>query len=73
MEYYCLPGMTTGGCVATNPNAYIDGTGNLVIQAIKMGTSTAANSGSWTSARLKTQGLQEFQYGRVEAKMSLPT
>jgi beta-glucanase (GH16 family) len=74
VEYYCSPVMTTGGCVATNPNAYLDGTGDLVIQAIKTGTSTAANSGSWTSARLKTQGqgLEEFQYGRVEAKMSLP-
>jgi len=75
VEYYCSPGMTTGGCVGSNSNAYnayIDGNGYLVIQAIKTGTSTAANSGSWTSARLKTQGLQEFQYGRVEAKMSLP-
>lgn len=73
VEYYCSPGMTTGGCVATNPNAYIDGNGNLVIQALRVGTSTQANSGSWTSARLKTQGLESFLYGRVEARMSLPT
>jgi len=73
VEYYCSPGMTTGGCVGTNPNAYLDGNGNLIIQAINVGTSTQANSGSWTSARLKTEGLEEFQYGRVEAKMSLPT
>ncbi len=72
VEYYCSPGMTTGGCVATNPNAYIDGNGNLVIQALRVGTSTAPYSGSWTSARLKTQGLEEFQFGRVEASMSLP-
>ena len=73
VEYYCSPGMTAGGCVATNPNAYIDGNGNLIIQALRVGTSTQANSGSWTSARLKTQGLESFQYGRVEARMSLPT
>ncbi len=26
----------------------------------------------YTSARLKTQGLQEFQYGRIEARMKVP-
>jgi beta-glucanase (GH16 family) len=26
----------------------------------------------YTSARLKTQGLQEFQYGRIEERMKLP-
>jgi len=72
VEFYCSPGMTTGGCVATNPNAYLDGNGNLIIQALNVGQSTQAYSGSWTSARLKTQGLQSFQYGRVEARMSLP-
>ncbi len=28
---------------------------------------------SYTSARLKTQGLQAFQYGRIEARMKLPS
>jgi beta-glucanase (GH16 family) len=27
----------------------------------------------YTSARLKTQGLQQFQYGRIEARMKLPS
>jgi beta-glucanase (GH16 family) len=27
----------------------------------------------YTSARLKSQGLQEFQYGRIEARMKLPS
>jgi beta-glucanase (GH16 family) len=27
----------------------------------------------YTSARLKTQGLREFQYGRIEARMKLPS
>ena len=73
VEYYCSPNMPTGGCDPQNPNAFIDGRGNLIIQARKIGSSTAANSGSWTSARLKSQGLKEFSYGRVEARMSLPT
>jgi beta-glucanase (GH16 family) len=30
------------------------------------------NSGTWTSARMKTEGVQNFQYGRIEARMKLP-
>ncbi|MGB6267995.1 MAG: glycoside hydrolase family 16 protein, partial [Olleya sp.] len=35
-------------------------------------TAKAAGSG-YTSARIKTQGLQTFTYGRVEARAKLPT
>lgn len=72
IEYYCSPGMTTGGCNSTNPNAYLDGNDHLIIQAIRLNPSTLPNSGSWTSARLITKGLQTFQYGRIESRMSLP-
>ena len=72
VEYYCAPGTSAGGCNSAKPNAYIDGKGNLVIQAIKLNASTAPNSGSWTSARMITEGTQEFQYGRAEARMMLP-
>jgi beta-glucanase (GH16 family) len=72
VEYYCAPGMTAGGCNPTKPNAYIDGSGHLVIQAIKLNANTAPDSGSWTSARLLTNGTEQFQYGRAEAKMMLP-
>lgn len=72
VEYYCAPSTTTGGCSTSNPNAYIDGNGHLVIQAIRLNSNTTPNSGSWTSARLITSGLQSFQYGRVESMMSLP-
>jgi len=72
VEYYCAPSTNVGGCLTTNPNAYIDGNGNLVIQAIRLNNSTAPNSGSWTSARLITNSLETFQYGRVESRMSLP-
>ena len=72
VEYYCAPGSNTAPCVAGTPNAYIDGNGHLVIQAIKISSSVAPYSGSWTSARLKTINLQNFQYGRLESSMALP-
>lgn len=72
VEYYCAPGMTSGGCNSTQPNAYIDGNDHLVIQAIKITPSTAPYSGSWTSARMTTNATKQFQFGRVEARMMLP-
>jgi beta-glucanase (GH16 family) len=72
VEYYCAPDTSAGGCNSAKPNAYIDGNGHLVIQAIKLNPSTAPDSGSWTSARMTTQGTEEFQYGRAEARMTLP-
>jgi len=66
IETYCKSGSNTAPCVTSQPNAYQDGNGNLVIQARR------DSSGSWTSARLKTQGLYQFQYGKVEARMKLP-
>ena len=67
IEFYCPAGSQTGPCDPKNPNAFLDGNGNLVIRALK------SKSGTWTSARMKTQGLQEFQYGRVEARIKLTT
>ena len=72
VEYYCAPGSNTAPCVAGTPNAYIDGNGHLVVQAIKISSSVTPYSNSWTSARLKTINLQNFQYGRLEASMTLP-
>ncbi|MBD0278720.1 MAG: glycoside hydrolase family 16 protein, partial [Flavisolibacter sp.] len=42
--------------------------GNLVITAKKQRVKGYA----YTSSRLKTQGKQEFTYGRVEARIKLP-
>jgi beta-glucanase (GH16 family) len=42
--------------------------GMLVIEARQ----EAYQGLQYTSARLKSQGLQEFQYGRIEARMKLP-
>jgi beta-glucanase (GH16 family) len=65
-EFYCRPGANAAPCDAKRPNAHLDGHGRLVIEAFK-------SSGTWTSARLKTIGLEQFGYGRVEARLRLPT
>lgn len=65
IETNCAPGSNTDPCSASNPNIFQDGNGNLVIQAIN-------TSGNWTSARMKTAGLAQFTYGRIEARMKLP-
>jgi beta-glucanase (GH16 family) len=46
-------------------NVSMDGNGNLVITAINTGN-------GFTSARIKTQGLFEQQYGRFEARIKSP-
>jgi beta-glucanase (GH16 family) len=66
LEFYCAPTSNTSPCSTSSPNIRMDGNGNLTIQAIK----TA--SGTWTSGRMKTEGLAQFQYGRIEARMKLP-
>lgn len=58
-------------CDRQRPNAFQDGQGHLVIRAAKV-SAEPAPTGTWTSARLKTVGLQEFQYGRMEACIKLP-
>ena len=65
LETYCAFGSSAAPCDAKVPNAYLDGAGHLVLNAVLMG-------GKWTSARLLTKGKQSFQYGRIEARMKLP-
>jgi beta-glucanase (GH16 family) len=65
-ETYCAAGSSTTPCDPTNPNAYLDTSGILHITA-RHPTGT-----TYTSARLKTEGLFSFMYGRVEARMMLP-
>ncbi len=76
LEYYCGPAGDPNNqspCNSQNANAYLDGSGHLVIQAFEVSTNTAPYSNSWTSARLKTANLATFQYGRIESSMQLPT
>jgi beta-glucanase (GH16 family) len=68
LETYCAWASTTGPCNPSNPNAYVGTEGYLHIVAEQPTAGTAA----YTSARLKTQGLFSFQYGRIEAKIMLP-
>ncbi|HUD15069.1 MAG TPA: family 16 glycosylhydrolase [Terracidiphilus sp.] len=68
LETYCAWASTTGPCNPSNPNAYVgtDGYLHIVAEQPTVGVAT------YTSARLKTQGLFSFQYGRIEASMMLP-
>ena len=72
LEVYCAPGTSTPApCDASRPNAFQDGHGHLIIRALKV-RAEPAPTGSWTSARLKTLGLKDFQYGRMESCIKLP-
>jgi beta-glucanase (GH16 family) len=70
IEIYCSNpvGTSPAPCNSTTPSAYQDGSGHLVIEARN-------NAGTWTSARLKTQGIStaNFQYGRIEASIKMPS
>ena len=58
LEYY-----TSG-----TANAAMDGNGNLVITAKNQSMSGM----DYTSARIKTQGLASWTYGRIEARIKIP-
>ena len=66
LEIYCAAGSAASPCDPNSPNAYIDTTGILHI----VGRNPSGTT--YTSARLKTQGMFSFMYGRVEARMKLP-
>jgi len=66
LEVYCAWGSNASPCNSANANAYEDTGGILHIVARQ------PTGGVYTSARLKTQGLFSFQYGRIEARMKLP-
>jgi len=64
-EIYCAAGSATSPCDPNNPNAYIDTSGILHI------TARNPSSGTYTSARMKTERQFSFMYGRLEARMML--
>jgi beta-glucanase (GH16 family) len=66
LETHCAYGSSTAPCNPSNPNAYVGTDGYLHIVARN------PSSGVYTSARLKTVGLQSFQYGRIEASIKMP-
>jgi beta-glucanase (GH16 family) len=67
VETYCSPrGANPRECDPKRPNAFLDGNGHLVVRAER------GAENIWTSARLTTRGLKDFQYGRIEARMRIP-
>lgn len=66
LEDYCAWGSTAAPCATVSPNAYTSTDGYLHIVA------QSPSAGVYTSARLKSQGLFSFQYGRIEAKIKIP-
>lgn len=66
LETYCAYGSSKPPCDTKNPNSYVGTDGYLHIVA------RSPSSGVYTSARLKSEGLQTFQYGRIEASVKIP-
>lgn len=66
LEDYCAWGSSASPCSASSPNAYVGTDGYLHIVAQQ------PSAGAYTSARLKTQGLFSFQYGRLEFRAQVP-
>src|SRR6266481_4471192 len=66
LENYCACGSSASPCSTANPSAFVGADGYLHIEAQQ------PSAGVYTSARLKTQGLFSFQYGRLEFKAIVP-
>ncbi|MGC2421217.1 MAG: glycoside hydrolase family 16 protein [Candidatus Acidiferrales bacterium] len=79
IEAYCPPpgyvggvpaGCPTGFSTATNTE-YVDSSGHLVIQAYNPNLANPG-VGTWYSARVKSELVQNFMYGRIESSIELP-
>jgi len=66
LETYCAWGSSTSPCSTANPSEFVGTDGYLHIEAQQ------PSPGVYTSARLKTQGLFSFQYGRLEISAKVP-
>jgi len=66
LETYCSWGSSSVPCSTANPSEYVGPDGYLHIVAQN------PSSNVYTSARLKTQGLFSFQYGRLEFRAMVP-
>ncbi len=74
-ETYCAPGVDAPPCKASQPNAYLDGRGHLVIVAVKSDQTVQVGPKKvaapvYTSARMTS--VQGFRYGRLEASIRIP-
>jgi beta-glucanase (GH16 family) len=66
LETYCAWGSSFSPCSTASPSAYVGTDGYLHIVAQQ------PSPGTYTSARLKSQGLFSFQYGRIEFRALVP-
>ena len=66
LEDYCGWNSSASPCSPSMPNAYLGTDGYLHIVAAQ------PSAGVYTSARMKTQGLFSFQYGRIEFRAEVP-
>ncbi len=70
LETYCAWNSSAAPCSTTNPSEFVGTDGYLHIVAQKQQPSPGVYT--YTSARMKTQGLFSFQYGRLEVKALVP-
>jgi len=66
LELYCSYGSNAPPCDPAKPNSYVGSDGYLHIVARR------PSAGAYTSARIKSQALQSFAYGRIEARIKMP-
>ncbi len=66
LENYCAWGSNAAPCSTGSPSVFVGADGYLHIVA------QHTSSGDYTSARLNTQGLFSFQYGRFEMRARVP-
>jgi beta-glucanase (GH16 family) len=66
LENYCAWGSSAAPCDPNQPNAYVGTDGYLHI------TAREPSPGIYTSARLKTEGLFNLLYGRIEVRAQSP-
>lgn len=66
LENYCGWNSSVAPCSTASPNVYVGTDGYLHVVAQQQAP------GVYTSARLKTQGLFSFQYGRFEIRAQAP-
>ncbi len=53
--------------------SYTNDPSNVIVESGMLKITAKAENGGYTSARIKTQGLVEFTYGKVEVRAKLPS
>jgi len=66
LDLLCAYGSNASPCNSATPNAFVDTNGYLNIVARQ------PSAGVYSSARMQSEGLLSFQYGRLEARIQAP-